>query len=102
MPKGIFIRSEEHKRHIGESQMGEKHHAWKGNKVGYKGVHDWIGRNFGKPKFCEHCGTKNAKKFEWANISQKYKRDRVDWLRLCTSCHRNYDNSRKVFLSNMI
>lgn len=62
----------------------------------YGSTHDWIKRYFGKPNFCEHCGSKTAKKFEWANISGEYKRERTDWLRLCTSCHHKYDNSRKT------
>jgi hypothetical protein len=33
--------------------------------------------------------------YHWANISKKYKRDRVDWLRLCGSCHMRYDESGK-------
>lgn len=91
MPKGIFIRTEEHKKHIGEAQKGELHHNWKGNEVGYKGLHDWINRNFGKPAICWYCKTISAKKFEWANISKKYKRDKSDWIRLCASCHDYFD-----------
>lgn len=87
MPKGIFIRTEKHKRNIGLAQMGEKHHNWKGDDVGYKGLHDWISRNYGKPMICWYCKSKDAKKYEWANISGKYRRDKDDWMRLCASCH---------------
>ncbi len=72
----------------------ERHHGWKGDKVGYMGLHKWIGRHFGKPKKCEHCGTIAAKKFEWANRTGNYQRGREDWLRLCTRCHRRYDYTK--------
>ena len=75
-----------HKGYIGKNNA-----LWKGEQAGYGAKHDWIKLHFGKPKFCEKCKTKDAKKFEWANISKKYKRLRKDWLRLCTSCHRKLD-----------
>lgn len=74
---------------------GEKNPMWKGDKVGYTALHQWLYLHFGKPKKCDQCGTENAKKFEWANISKKYKRDRTDWMRLCASCHDIYDELGK-------
>ena len=71
----------------------EKHHCWKGDKVGYSAMHDWIIRQKGRPKICEHCGTTTAKKFEWANVSGEYKREISDWIRLCTKCHIAFDGS---------
>lgn len=70
----------------------EKHPQWKGEKPGYFAVHYWIRRHWDKPNKCEHCGTTEAKRFEWANISGEYKRVRGDWLILCTSCHHIYDD----------
>lgn len=70
---------------------GENAWNWKGSKVGYSGLHLWIRKKLGEPIFCFNCKIIEAKKFEWANISQKYKRDLSDWIRLCTKCHRNYD-----------
>ena len=67
---------------------------WKGDKVGYQGVHGWIRKIAGKPSLCENCGTTTAKKFEWANISSEYKRKRDDWKRLCVSCHQAMDGHR--------
>lgn len=69
----------------------ENHPQWKGETPGYFAVHMWIKRHFERPSECEHCGTETASKFEWANISKKYFRDRSDWLNLCTSCHQDYD-----------
>lgn len=71
--------------------IGELNVNWKGDQVGYTALHEWITRILGAPNKCEHCGTLVAKKYEWANISKKYKREKSDWIRLCTSCHRIYD-----------
>lgn len=61
----------------------------------YGTLHNWVRRNFGTPSQCENCGTKDSKKFEWANISRKYLMDRSDWARLCCKCHRRYDLGTK-------
>lgn len=72
---------------------GENHPLWKGDDVKYGAVHSWIYRHFGKPNKCEECGKIAYKnKMHWANISGKYKRDRSDWKRLCTSCHYKMDD----------
>lgn len=70
----------------------DKHFNWKGDNIGYAGVHKWIQRTLGKPNLCSICGITNSKKYEWANISGEYKRDITDWKRLCVSCHRLYDD----------
>ena len=70
----------------------EAHPLWVGSKVSYQALHSWIRRNKGTPRKCEHCGTTEAKKYEWANIGHTYKRNLNDWIRLCTACHRKMDN----------
>jgi hypothetical protein len=70
---------------------GESHHNWKGDKVGYFGLHGWVERQLGTPQKCEVCGSTTARRFEWANLSHEYKRDVNDWKRMCTSCHRKFD-----------
>lgn len=82
------------------------HPSWKGDKVGYFGVHDWITKHFGQPIGCEICGLSdsNPRRYNWANLSHTYKRDRNDFKRMCISCHRKYDGSGKkawaTFLKN--
>lgn len=83
--------SKETRKKIGDAQRGEKNHSWKGDNVGYGGVHAWVKSILGKPNKCEHCGNTNAKKYEWANKSGKCKRDLNDWMRLCTKCHHKLD-----------
>ena len=68
---------------------------WKGDEVGKGGLHDWVKKNLGKPNICEHCKSEKEKKYEWANKSQKYKRELSDWLRLCTKCHAKYDRKSR-------
>ena len=70
---------------------GEKHWAWKGDKVGRTALHDWVKHRLGRPNKCAVCKTTTAKKYEWANLSREYKRDLRDWKRMCVSCHRKYD-----------
>ena len=78
---------------------GKKHHNWKGNKVGYGALHNWLRRNFGNATFCANNPTHTSKYFEWANISGKYKRDIKDFKPLCMSCHRKMDFTEKTRLT---
>ena len=71
--------------------IGENNSNWRGDKVGYFALHSWVTRQLGKASKCEHCKTVNLK-YEWANKSHEYKRDLTDWISLCFSCHRKYDN----------
>ena len=71
---------------------GENHYDYKGEKVSYIGLHNWVRKELGTPKKCEHCGTTKARMYNWANRSGEYKRDLSDWLRLCRSCHHKFDN----------
>ena len=66
--------------------------SWKGDKVGYFGLHVWINKKLGRPKRCEFCGTTNPKiGYHWANVSGLYKREINDFKRLCTACHNRFD-----------
>lgn len=72
--------------------MGVNNINWKGDEVGYFSLHNWMGRAYGRPSLCEDCGlTDPTRKYQWANISHKYLRDRLDWKRLCIPCHRKMD-----------
>lgn len=73
--------------------VGEKHHNWKGDKVGYRAIHSFIVNNYGQPTTCEHCQTGNliGHSIHWASKTREYKRDRENWLRLCAKCHGIHD-----------
>lgn len=90
--------SEKGRKNIGNSaklQVGEKSHNWKGNKVGYNGIHSWLNKVFGRANKCElHNCLGISKDFDWALIKgKKYERKRENFIRLCVSCHRHYDET---------
>lgn len=61
----------------------------------YNAVHSWMRRHFGKPSRCMKCSNPNGYRYEWANISGSYKRERSDWMELCQSCHKIMDKGSK-------
>ena len=67
----------------------ENHSSWRGDNVGYSGIHVWVKKHKGKPGPCEHCGKSGRN--QWANVSREYKRDINDYISLCSSCHKKYD-----------
>jgi len=68
------------------------HPFWKGNDVGYYALHAWVVRKWGKADCCENDASHIGRRYEWSNISGKYKRERSNWEKLCQSCHRKADN----------
>lgn len=86
--------SEEHKKNIGLSRRNQNHHFWKGDDAGYRAKHIWVETRLGKPDYCEHCKRTDLphRNYNWANISGEYKRDLLDWIRLCKKCHEKYDS----------
>lgn len=89
--------SEEWKRRMSEGQKGKKlaenNPNWKGNDVGYTGLHDWVGKKLPKPELCECCNEKPP--FDLCNISGEYKRDLDNWEWLCRKCHMTKDGRMK-------
>lgn len=95
--KGVSLKSDHRDKvvqslHIGS---GEKNGNWKGDFVGYHGLHRWVRNTKGKLNKCEQCGRTDGK-FQWANKSGQYKRDVNDWIRLCVRCHDIYDDIGKL------
>ena len=73
---------------------GERNSHWKGDKVGYSGVHKWVYSQKGKALICVDCGS--SKNIQWANISKKYKRKLEDWKSLCYPCHAAFDKKTRL------
>lgn len=87
-----------HKFWLGKKRpnvSGSNNKNWKGDKVGYTALHDWVRRNLGRPMVCSECGTTTSKRYEWANISKRYFRDITDWKRLCSKCHLALDHESR-------
>lgn len=81
-------------RGIYKHPIREKASHWKGSDVGYGGVHQWVNKEFGKATFCCLCGRNDPKrKYEWANLTGKFLRDRENWKNLCVPCHKKFDES---------
>ena len=76
----------------------EKNPSWKGGGIDYSWLHKWIRREWGIPKQCEYCKKiqKEGKRIQWANISGKYLRQRMDWVKLCSSCHIKLDRYKNT------
>jgi hypothetical protein len=87
------IFTKETRLKIGKANSNENGGMWKGDDVGYQGLHTWVRKHLGRPNTCEFCGKTglSGKFIQWANKSHKYLRDKTDWLRLCGSCHKFYD-----------
>ena len=97
MPKGIYKRTFEQYK----SRSGKSHWGWKGDKVGYQGLHDWIYKIGGKADHCDNCGNTEKPKgkkrwFEWSCKNNIYTRNIEDWLQLCVRCHREHDEWIKM------
>ena len=71
------------------SPKGAEHSHWKGDKVGYRGLHYWLHREKGKPQGCK-CGRTGCR-FQWANKDGKYRRNINDYISMCPSCHKKHD-----------
>jgi len=123
-----YVPTEEHREKLSEAKIGKKQssehvenrrlasighkawnkgvpegegNAWKGDNVGYSGLHAWVRKHKGKPQECVYCGKESwISKLEWANIDHKYKRDLDDFIPLCTECHRNYDYKNNLTHGN--
>lgn len=80
-----FKRGQEFKNKMRIKQTGTSNSNWKGDAVGYLGLHTWINKYKTKPSLCESCQEKPP--YDLANISGLYKRDLIDWEYLCRRCH---------------
>lgn len=68
---------------------GESNGQWKGEKVSYSSLHQWINYNYAKPDNCPYCGKKA--KLDLCNISGEYNRNLENWTHMCRQCHSCYD-----------
>lgn len=89
----LRVLSEITKKKISEGRLGENNPDWKGDKVKYFGLHNWIRKYKPKPELCEEC--KDKPPYDVANISGKYKRDINDFRYLCRRCHMKSDGRIK-------
>lgn len=77
------------------SRSGENHWNYKGDKLGYNALHDWIVNHYGSANHCDNCGNTKIPEgrkrwFEWSN-NGIYDRNPKNWEQLCIPCHRTKD-----------
>jgi hypothetical protein len=97
---GIFCSNKCHGEYNKKNEIykNEKNPQWKDKNVKYDALHTWVYRNLGKPNECVICKQKK-KKYVWANKSYEYKRELLDWIPLCYSCHRKRDFKKGWMMS---
>lgn len=89
---------------ISDTQPKSHHNAgagngqWKGDKVGYPGVHAWVKKIYAKPELCELC--KERKATDLHNKNSLYKRNIKDWIYLCRKCHMDIDGRNERLRQN--
>jgi len=79
---------------IKRNQLKENNSSWKGDNATYAALHYRVESSRGKPHYCSVCGTMDAKRYEWANLTGVYQ-DINDYARMCVPCHRKYDSKRR-------
>ena len=80
----------EHSRKLTGRYTNDKNPMWKGDNVGYKGLHLWVRTHLPRPELCENCGL--VPPYEVACITKIYNRMFENWRWLCIRCHRIRDN----------
>jgi hypothetical protein len=62
----------------------------------YLRIHEWLRNSFGLANHCDQCNNISPKRFEWAlRIGYKYEYKKENYIQLCPSCHRKYDETTK-------
>lgn len=87
-PKNLDALHQAAKGQARPQMSGDGNPNWKGDDVGYGGLHEWVRHTLGTPGRCEICGTTERRRYEWHNLSGQYLRQADDWQRLCVPCHR--------------
>ena len=82
------------RRAIKRNQHGSLNAYWKGDNAGYQAFHRRVEAANGKPKKCAVCGNTDSRYYDWANLTGNYSQ-LTDYKRMCRSCHRRYDASRR-------
>lgn len=76
-----------------EGKTGPLNHSWKGEEVGYHGLHKWARTNVPRPELCEICHEKIS--YEIHNTTKSYRRNLEDWTWVCRRCHMKLDGRDK-------
>jgi hypothetical protein len=73
---------------------------YKNDPKAYIRIHSWLCRTFGRARKCEHCQQKKHF-YQWAlKHGCKYEKSRDNFIQLCVSCHKRYDQTPKGRANN--
>jgi len=90
-PNTEFKKGDKKPKNAYSFGSGENNPSWKGDDVGYHGIHKRLHKK--RLNICRNCGKEG--KTEWANISGEYKSEE-DFVELCISCHRKMDMTEET------
>jgi len=64
----------------------------------YRDIHSWLGKNYGKAKYCGNPNCKGiSNTYDWALIHEfEYAKDVTHFMQLCRSCHVKYDMTDEI------
>jgi hypothetical protein len=91
MPTGVYKRTPEEIKRL--TKLSRQPRKVRGG--GYQAVHKWLVKHYGNANRCESivCSGK-SKVFHWAKLKDKrYEHKRENFIMLCSSCHRLYDQT---------
>lgn len=68
----------------------------------YVNTHKWVRETYGKANECQNVACKGiSKKYEYAlKKGAKYERDINNYIKLCKTCHTEYDRDQKKWERN--
>lgn len=70
------------------NNSGSNHYLWRGDDVGYNGLHCWVRKRKPITELCEECHLKPPMDLANKGI---YNRDFSNWEYLCRKCHMTKD-----------
>lgn len=76
-------------------RSGPSHPQWKGQKVKYGSLHDYVRYHKGSPQRCVDCAA--TENLEWSNIDGWYTRDLDMYVARCRRCHARHDRQPHMF-----
>ena len=87
-----YKHTDDNKLKFSECKKADKNPNWKGNSVGYRGLHIWVRTRMPKPLICPKCNINPA-----LDLSNKgiYDRNLENWEWLCRKCHMDSDGRKK-------
>lgn len=79
--------------------------GWTSFSNNYYAIHSWLQKEHGKANHCENksCVNEKATRFHYAlKHGKSYERHRMNFMQLCTSCHKKYDMKPSTRRKNSI